>query len=257
MIDTTSGFHHALIAALALSFRGKLLSDAWLTNLYVNIVHPAARAWEDIEYRGVVVDLNRYEFLRESLDAEIGKLEAEMTGLLTHRIRARHKDQISFSRAALVNDYLFSPAGLNLTPRVLTKKTKEASTSYKDHLSMFLDHPDAGPFVRAYRDWGKATKTKSTYVVGFMKHLRPDGRFHATYMLFRGGVYDDPKDVGGARTGRTSAKDPAIQHMVPAFPLYLISSYLSWSSSFRADISFSVIPLNLAAVTTCKSPPSR
>jgi len=192
-------------------FTEQLLNDPPLANLYVNLLHPAARAWEDLEIRGVVVDLDKYKQLDIDLEEAIADLEVQMEACLPNRLKARHKGQISFSRPSLVQDFLFSPAGLNLIPKVLTSKKKIASVAYKDHLSMFGDHPEAGSFVKLYGAWGQAKKIRSTYVSGFLDHLRPDGRFHPTYMLFRGKVYDQEKDEGGARTGRTSAKNPAVQ----------------------------------------------
>jgi len=56
-----------------------------------------------------------------------------------------------------------------------------------------------------------ASKTLSTFVDGFLKHLRPDGRWHPSYMLFHGGYADDEDDESGTVTGRLSAKEPAFQ----------------------------------------------
>ncbi len=73
---------------------------------------------------------------------------------------------------------------------------------------MFQDHPVAMKFVGVMKQVNSANKTLSTYVVGFLKHLRDDGRFHPTFFLHRG-LYED--DDAGTVTGRTSAKNPAFQ----------------------------------------------
>src|SRR6185295_9889753 len=46
-------------------------------------------------------------------------------------------------------------------------------------------------------------------VIGFLEHLRSDGRFHPSYFLYVGDRHD--KDEGGAKTGRLSCKAPAFQ----------------------------------------------
>ena len=56
-----------------------------------------------------------------------------------------------------------------------------------------------------------AAKTLSTFVEGFLRYLRPDGRLHPGYMLFHGGFGDDEDDESGTVTGRLSAKEPAFQ----------------------------------------------
>ena len=42
-----------------------------------------------------------------------------------------------------------------------------------------------------------AAKTLSTFVEGFLRHLRPDGRLHPSYMLFHGGFGDNEDDELG------------------------------------------------------------
>jgi DNA polymerase I-like protein with 3'-5' exonuclease and polymerase domains len=109
----------------------------------------------------------------------------------------------------LLKDYFFTPMGLNLKPKLVTEKTKEPSTA-KNHLEMFFDVPEAKAMCEVLDGLGGATKTLSTYAIGFLKHLRADGRLHPTYFLHSGGN-DWGDDDGGTVTGRLSAKDPAVQ----------------------------------------------
>lgn len=179
---------------------------------YVKLLHPAARAFESIEHRGLVVDLNRYKELESELS--IAQKEAEKTalGMIPARLKLKHEDKgVSLTRKALLEDFLFGPAGLGLKPLMTTEKSEAPSTA-KAHLMMFADHPEAGPFIQAYNEWNSTQKTLSTYVHGFLKHLRPDGRFHPTYMLFAGSAYESKgDDDGGTNTGRLSCVDPAMQ----------------------------------------------
>ncbi len=197
--------------------RRDLLKNPRLAHFYVKVLHPAARAFEKIERRGVVVDLKRYKELDKVLIEYIASMTEEMLLMLPAKLRAKFADKFEIQRKkeknlftpAILSAYFFTDDGLNLKAQMLTPITQKPSTSH-EHLMMFEDHPKAGPFVVKLKDLNSALKTKQTYVDGFMKHLRPDGKFHPTYMLHRGAMYDNEDDAGTV-TGRSSARDPAIQ----------------------------------------------
>ena len=73
---------------------------------------------------------------------------------------------------------------------------------------MFSDVPEAAEFIDLYKQWNSAKKTESTYITGFFKHLREDGRLHPTAILYRG---DYDGGDSGTVTGRLAFKDPASQ----------------------------------------------
>lgn len=185
----------------------ELLKDKALTNFYMKVLHPSSKVFEKVERNGIVVDVPYYRSLEQELESEVDRLHAEMINLIPNKLKIRYKDNLSITRPVLMRDFLFTQDGLNLKPQMFTEKDKEPSTS-GDHLMMFADNPDAANFISLYKEYGSAAKTLSTYVVGFLKHLRSDGRFHPTFMLHRG---DYGGDDAGAVTGRTSAKDPAVQ----------------------------------------------
>lgn len=191
------------------ALRGELMKDRALANLYINLVHPASRVFEKVERTGVLVDLPYYKELEKRLVAEIGDIHKTLIGMLPGRIRAKYSDNLKITRPALMKDFMFSKAGLNLKPLMVTEKAKEPSTAM-EHLLMFSEDERATNFIEEYKKYTSATKTLSTFVVGFLKHLRSDGRFHPSYLLFRGGYGGDGDDAGTV-TGRSSAKDPAIQ----------------------------------------------
>jgi DNA polymerase I-like protein with 3'-5' exonuclease and polymerase domains len=192
----------------------ELLKNKKLTNLYVNILHPAARAFEVIERGGVYVDTEAYDELRSTLTKELDRLTSKAVEILGGRIYAKHRDPskpggINLTKAALLKDFMFSPMGLDLRPQMFTEKTNEPSSSH-EHMLMFEDVPEAAEFVTILDEYSKASKTLTTYVDGFREHIRSDGRFHPTYFLYKGRDFGF-KDEGGTVTGRLSAKDPAIQ----------------------------------------------
>ncbi len=211
-----------------LVLRKILASDYALTRFFTTISMPAVRAFEKIEQRGVLVDLAAYKALEVEAKAEQKRLTTEAFAMIPHAIKAKHYPKLKLSRAPLKIDYLFGPMGLGLTPKVFTAKSAKKppdqripSTSIDDHLSQFAGHEVAGKFVNILESLGKVEKVLSSYigkkdkdgeyVKGFLSHLRPDGRFHATYMLYAGALFEGRDDTGGTVTGRTSAKNPAVQ----------------------------------------------
>jgi DNA polymerase I-like protein with 3'-5' exonuclease and polymerase domains len=198
--------------------RDQLMEDGDLARFYVKVVHPAVRAFEKIERRGLVIDKPAFVQLGDDLAKEIKECEKLAMALIPRRLRIKHMDKIESQLEAgkspfntsLTSEFFFGPLGLNLKPKMLTEKTGQPSTA-RAHLSMFADHPDAKEMVKLLETIGSASKTKSTYVDGFMKHLRPDGKLHPTYMLFHGGFNDDENDESGTVSGRLSCKDPAFQ----------------------------------------------
>jgi DNA polymerase I-like protein with 3'-5' exonuclease and polymerase domains len=202
---------------VAEAMKQELLKDPKLTSFYVNILHPAARAFEQVEQGGIVVDKNAYQELKSDLETEHARLVKEACKILGGRIVVKHGDPsrpggMNLTKASMLCDYMFSPMGLNLKPKMWTAKPdkdgiKRPSTAM-DHLEMFADHPEAKAFIQIVKADSSVMKTYNTYVVGFLEHLRSDGRYHPTYFLFVG---NQDEGEGGARTGRLSCKDPAFQ----------------------------------------------
>lgn len=182
-----------------------------LCRFYINVLHPSSRAFEKVERTGVHVDMDRFNELDTDLRVEMGNSIEEAKRVLGGRILAKHLDGtkefgINLTKPSLIMDYMFSPMGLNLKPEKYTA-TNKVSTAL-DHILMFKDHPEAGHFIKALERYQSASKTLSTYIVGFRKHLRSDGRLHPTYWFFSG---DKARGDGGTVTGRLSARDPAFQ----------------------------------------------
>ena len=199
--------------------QAELDDDPALKKFYVTVLHPAARAFEKIERRGVLVDQQKFEVLRDDLKKAIKELQDAQMTLLPVKMRIKYKDRIEEQLAegknpmlpSIVKEFFFSPAGLNLKPQQITEKTGQPSLT-KGHLRQVSETSVDGARMVAEMTVGDvAAKTLSTFVDGFLKHLRPDGRWHPSYMLFHGGFGDDEDDELGTVTGRLSAKEPAFQ----------------------------------------------
>ncbi len=199
----------------------QIMDDPELARFYVTILHPAARTFEKIERRGVLVDQGRYQLLREDLTTEIDGLTKQTLSLLPAKLKEKYRDKINSQLGddknpftpKILHDFFFTPEGLNLKPKLYTEKSEKPVLA-RHHLKMFeKDTPVAGKFINSLEMLSSASKMRSTFVDGFLKHLRPDGRFHPSYMLFHGQYMDSDaeKDEAGSTTGRLSAKDPAIQ----------------------------------------------
>lgn len=198
--------------------RVDLVEQGKLAKFYTTILHPAARAFEKIERRGVLIDQERMQAVRARTIQVADAREKEMFDLLPKLLVTKHRDKIKACRedgkSPLVNgllmDFFFSPAGLNLKPRVLTEKTQQPSLK-KSHLEMFHEVPEAKAFVAAFTEYNRANKTRATFVDGFLNSLRPDGCLHPTYFLGHAEFEEGDDDEAGTVTGRLSAKNPAFQ----------------------------------------------
>ena len=197
--------------------REELLQDDKLTKFYINVLHPAARAYEVVEQTGLLLDVPYYLELEYTLETELERLRKLGLSLLPWRMVEKHRKtgNLNLTKASLINDYMFSPQGLNLKPKMTTKTTGAPSTA-AEHLAMFAESKRAGPFVKILQEYADISKTLSTYVIkrddngvakgGFLFHMKNDCRFHPTHFLHNSG-----DGTGGTNTGRISVRDPAMQ----------------------------------------------
>lgn len=203
------------------AMRPRLLEDQALARFYINVLHPAARAFEVIEQGGVFIDMEAYGHLESELKREAQRISTELKrDVLGALLIGKHYDPdledvggINFGKASLVNELLFSPMGCNLKPKMMTEKSGKPSTA-REHIEMFKDSANerAAKFANLFSEFNAATKMLSTYVTGFKQHIRSDGRFHPSYFLHKG---DKDEGDGGTVTGRLSVRDPAFQ-TIPA-----------------------------------------
>ncbi len=202
-------------------FKDELLKDRQLTNFYFHILLPSSRTFEKVERTGMCLDLPYFYKLKAELEVEIKRLDVEMKKMIPRRLAIKYEDNFSLTRPALMKEFLFTKSGLGLKPQMWTEKSGEPSTAM-DHLLSFQDDPVAKQFISLLQESNSASKTLGTFVDGFLKHLRSDGRFHPHYRLARGG-FGAGKDEG-AVTGRTSATDPAVQ---------TIAKHTKWAKKLR------------------------
>lgn len=191
--------------------RKRLLKDKALTNFYTRLLQPATEAFAVMEHRGVVLDVEQYKNIESEVQTYLDEKEKAIFDLMPARLKMAHRAAgLKLSRPALIQEYMFGKRGwgLGLKPKILTESKEEPAT-HMEHLEMFQHVPEAAAFIGLLKEYRSASKTMSTYVQGFQKHIRSDDRFHPSYRMFKGD-YGDNKDEG-TDTGRTSATDPAYQ----------------------------------------------
>jgi len=187
----------------------ELASIPKLGKFYLRLLHPAMLAFHGMEKVGICIDTDEMNNLGKELTRHMKEITERARRILPRRLYNKHKDAFVLTRSSITKDYLFSPLGLKLKPEIVTPKSGQPSTA-NSHLQMFLGHPKAGEWVQLLNDYNSTRKTYGTYVKGFIKHLRTDGRFHPTAMLFKG-LYEQGESESGTVTGRTAFRDPAIQ----------------------------------------------
>lgn len=199
--------------------RNELWKDPQLAFFYARLLQPASLAFRALESRGILIDEPRYIELASEAEQEMMVQSAACFDLMPNKIKYKYQDNLKLSRPVIIKDFLFGSEGLNLKPTQYTEgsekliaegKEPQPSTAW-EHLKTFIDHPQAGPFVKLYKEFNVTAKALSTYIVGFLEHLRSDGRFHPSYILAKGGQGGDEDEGGGTNTGRSSCKDPAYQ----------------------------------------------
>ncbi|UOX39994.1 DNA polymerase [Vibrio phage V-YDF132] len=198
-------------------FTRELLRDPELCNFYIKLQHPASRAFEIMEQNGVYVNEHKLEQLGYELDAEMAQYEEEALDMIPNFIKMKYRSDLKI-KASIVSEYLFGKRGLGLKPIMFSEKTGKPKTNHA-HLQNFMDaekYPEAAKFIELSEKYNKASKARSTYVTGFLNHLRHDGRFHPSFILFKG---DYGAGDSGTVTGRLAARDPAIQTLPKHSPI--------------------------------------
>src|SRR5271165_3854946 len=71
--------------------QAELEQDPDLKKFYVTILHPAARAFENIERRGILVDQEKFAVLRSDLRAAIKESQHNQLSLLPPKMKTKYR----------------------------------------------------------------------------------------------------------------------------------------------------------------------
>lgn len=180
--------------------RPKVEQDWKLLSHYEHISRPALNAFVPIEAEGMIVsedNLDDFEgVLRQSVTEQRIAVIERIPKAITRSWQRRTEDpHISFDKRSFLRDVLFeppygSPHGCGLTPKVWTKGTEKlpddkklASTSTKNHLPFFFEHPEHGDFIMDLSQLLKDERLLGTNVVSFRDKYMYNGRIYPSYSL--------------------------------------------------------------------------
>ena len=175
----------AAIDALA-DHLAQQVGDAGMRALYDDVERPLIRVLARMEHLGVAVDVDRLRALGIALADEAQSLEKKIQELAGHPFQVNSTKQLQV--------VLFDELKLNPQKKTKTGFSTDAQTLEK----LLNDHPIIEKLLR-YRE---VEKLRSTYGVGLLAEVAPDGRIHATF------------NQTVARTGRLSSDQPNL-HNIP------------------------------------------
>ena len=188
----------------------KRLSGLKLWNVF-NLEMDLLKVLMEMEQTGTLVDVEAMKLLRAEL--EEGELNATAAA---YKAAGR---KFNIGSAAEKIEILFTPAGFNLTPKVLTDKTKKPSTS-EDALKAYPKNP----LCVALLELATIKKLTSTYVTPYLGgevERTTAGKTKVTTresLLVKGRAHTNFKSHGAA-TGRLSSSNPNLQN-IPARGVY-------------------------------------
>ncbi len=152
--------------------------DKPLRRLYNKILMPAAEALIVVEQNGMMYDVEYAEQLAVMLRDEIATIRDDIRAIAGDNFNPGSPQQVKV---------FFEAHGIPL-----------GNTTNKEALKALEDQHPIASLILAYRD---KTKSLSTYVEGWRRCVRGDGRVHSTFMLH------------GTQTGRLSSRQPNQQNM--------------------------------------------
>lgn len=165
----------------------KALDDGGARSLFSTIELPLIPVLARMEHVGVAIDRARLEQITEHLTGEVSRLTKDL-----HALAGR---EFNLNSPVQLRSILFDERKLSPGKKTKTGYSTDAATLEKirDQWPEFID-----PLLR-YREM---EKLRSTYGVGLIEAIGPDGRIHATFNQMV------------ARTGRLSSDAPNL-HNIP------------------------------------------
>ena len=176
----------AVLPELSRVLKEELASQGML-GLFNEIEMPLTLVLAAMEHDGFAVDKNGINSFGAMLSEQIDVLKKQMMELAGEEFNPNSTKEL--------NVILFEKMGL--TPK---KKTKSGYSTNVDALEAIRGEHIIIPTLLEYR---KLTKLYSTYVVGLLKVVDPNGRVHSTFKQTE------------TRTGRISSTEPNMQN-IPA-----------------------------------------
>ncbi|NSL51518.1 DNA polymerase I [Calidifontibacillus erzurumensis] len=164
----------------------KHLKDNNQYDLFRNLELPLSFILSEMEYTGVMVDINRLEKMGQELDVQLKEIEEKIYELAGEPFNINSPKQLGA--------ILFEK--LQLPP---VKKTKTGYSTSADVLEKLADMHEMIPLLLHYRQLGKL---KSTYIEGLLKVVHRDtSKIHTRF------------NQALTQTGRLSSTEPNLQNI--------------------------------------------
>jgi DNA polymerase-1 len=177
--------------------------------LYKNVLIPASNMLIDVEMNGIKIDREQINVLDKRMTAEIKEFRSEIADIVDEA--GWNPEGYIIRTDAKTRPEEFNP---NAYPQLfdlmfnIFKVEKHNGRSSTDEKArnywvnkVLAEDSLAYKFVEKLSEFKKVKKMHSTYVKGFKKHIRSDGRVYSIFLLY------------GTVTGRLSSKDPNIQNI--------------------------------------------
>lgn len=209
-------------------FAKMLERDPGVARAFYDIMMPVSRLFCDVEYRGVLVDYDRFEEAEVHLRGKISAAEKALHKACAEEVPGYEPGAINWRSTKQLANLFFEVLGLS--PLDKTKSGKSWATS--ESVLKRLDHPCA----RALMDFREADQSLKMFIDGWRPFLvlHEDGwRLHPSFKLT------------GTVTGRASCEHPNLQQ-VPRDELIrsLIGAPLGWQ---LLDMDLSQIEMRISA----------
>jgi len=165
----------------------EVLREHGIEELYDSVELPLVSVLARMEHVGIAVDRNRLATIARNLDVRVAELVGEL-----HRVAKR---PINLNSPTQLRQLLYDERGL-----APGKKTKTGYST--DAATLERLEPEWPEFITPLLRYRELEKLRSTYGVGLLDSIAPDGRIHATFNQMV------------ARTGRLSSDAPNL-HNIP------------------------------------------
>lgn len=214
--------------ALRFKFGSLMERDPGVRRAFEHVMMPIARLFVDVEYHGVLVDVDRFEEAEVHLRTTLAGAEKALHKACAAEIEGYRPGDVNWRSPKQLVDLFFVKLGLKVLDK--TKSGKSASTS--ESVLQRLDHPVAVALLK-YRG---ADQTLKMFIDGWRPFLvrHADGwRLHPSFKLI------------GTVTGRASCEHPNLQQ-VPRDSLIrsLIGAPEGWE---LFDMDLSQIEMRISA----------
>ncbi|MFZ2538621.1 MAG: DNA polymerase I [Oscillospiraceae bacterium] len=156
-----------------------------MKSLYDTIEMPLCEVLADMEHEGFEIDKAGIEKFGKQLENDIELTKEQVFKLVGEEFNINSTKELG----VILFEKLGLPSG---------KKTKTGYSTNVDVLESLMDKHEVVPQIMEYR---KLAKLYSTYVVGLLKVISPDGRVHSTF------------NQTETRTGRISSTEPNVQNI--------------------------------------------